>query len=472
LVAIALYIPFVVFARVQVLPNTSLVNFGALIPTMAALILIYRENKISGVKELLKRSFDFQRIKSKIWYLPIFLLYPCIVAVQYGIAIMFGLQVPSPHFSFWIPIMFVIVFIAALGEELGWMGYAFEPMQERLGTLKASVLLGVVWAAIHIPLFSVAGASPYWIMWQCIYIAVTRVLFVWIYSNTGKSLFAVSAIHATFNISWQFFPPSGGLLVPSFYDPRNLALTVIILTVIVVFFWGPGTLTQYRFAHRTADTKSVQRIDGRRASADASRAAGRLLGPRHGLPITIKEQFLLDGTASTLGLQWRKNLRADRTGPLVTALRGAGAIILGKTNVSQSLSYIESDNPLYGVTRNPWDSTRTPGGSSGGEAAIIAVGGSALGLGSDLGGSVRIPANFCGLAALKPTNGRLTMMDVPADTSLPPGAIYQPGPIARNVADLHLAMSVLVPASVGAYDSSPEAPPYLAELPSVRGLRA
>jgi len=268
LVAIALYIPFVVFARVQVLPNTSLVNFGAFIPTMAALILIYRENKISGVKELLKRSFDFQRIKSKIWYLPIFLLYPCIVAVQYGIAILFGLQVPSPHFSFWIPIMFVIVFIAALGEELGWMGYAFEPMQERLGTLKASVLLGVVWAAIHIPLFSVAGASPYWIMWQCIYIAVTRVLFVWIYSNTGKSLFAVSAIHATFNISWQFFPPSGGLLVPSFYDPRNLALTVIILTVIVVFFWGPGTLTQYRFAHRTADTKSVQRIDGRRASAE------------------------------------------------------------------------------------------------------------------------------------------------------------------------------------------------------------
>ncbi len=248
LVAAVLYIPFVLLAKVQVLPNVSLVNFGAFIPMTAALILVYRENKISGVKELVRRSFDYRRIRSKIWYLPTFLLYPCIVFVQYGLALLSGLQVPSPHFSFWIPIIFVILFIAALGEELGWMGYAFEPMEEGFGTLKAGIVLGVVWATIHIPLFSAAGASPYWIMWQWIYIAATRVLFVWIYNNTGKSLFAVSVVHATFNIGWRFFPPSGGLLVPSFYDPRNLALTVIALAAIVVFLWGPKALAKFRYA--------------------------------------------------------------------------------------------------------------------------------------------------------------------------------------------------------------------------------
>lgn len=207
------------------------------------------------------------------------------------------------------------------------------------------------------------------------------------------------------------------------------------------------------------------------AAADEARAAGRPLGPLHGVPVTVKEQFLLGGTPSTLGFRWRREHRASRTGPLVTALRDAGAIILGKTNLSQGMSFIESDNPLYRLTRNPWDAARTPGGSSGGEAAIIAAGGSALGLGSDLGGSIRIPAHFCGIAGLKPTNGRLTMADAPDDIPLPPGEMFQPGPLARNVADLHLAMSVLAPASAGAVDASADALPYPAKLPSVRGLR-
>jgi len=247
--AIVLYIPFVLFSRVEVFPNVTLVNFATFIPMAAALILVYRENKVSGVKELLGRSFDYQRIKSKIWYLPIFLLYPSIVLVQYGLAVLSGRPVPSPHFPVRLPIIFVVFFIAALGEELGWMGYAFEPMEQRFGTLRASIFLGVVWAIIHIPLFSASSASPDWILWQCIYIATTRILFVWIYNNTGKSLFAVSIMHASFSLGWQFFPPSRGLLVPSFYDPRNLALTVIILAVIVVFLWGPKTLAEYRYAH-------------------------------------------------------------------------------------------------------------------------------------------------------------------------------------------------------------------------------
>jgi fatty acid amide hydrolase len=208
------------------------------------------------------------------------------------------------------------------------------------------------------------------------------------------------------------------------------------------------------------------------AAADAARSEGRALGALHGVPITIKEQFLLEGTPTTFGLEWRRGHRADRTGPLVEALRDAGAIILGKTNLSQTMTYHEADNRVYGLTRNPCDPARTPGGSSGGEAAIIAAGGSMLGLGSDLGGSVRIPAHFVGIAALKPTSGRLTLKDSPDDIIAWPLQIpFQPGPLARNVADLHLAMSVLARASLGASDTAPDAFPYPAALPGVAGLR-
>ena len=206
--------------------------------------------------------------------------------------------------------------------------------------------------------------------------------------------------------------------------------------------------------------------------ADVERAAGRPLGPLGGVPITIKEQFLLEGTPTTFGFEWRRDHRADHTGPLVAALRGAGAIVLGKTNVSQSMIYHEADNRLYGLTRNPWDPARTPGGSSGGEAAIIAAGGSPLGLGGDLGGSIRVPAHFAGITGLKPTSGRLTVADTPDDiTQSPPQLPFQPGPLARDVADLHLAMSVLAAVSLGAADTSPDAQRYPVELPDVSGLR-
>lgn len=252
LLAAAFYIPFVIFADVQISPGISLINLATFIPVTTALILVYRENKFAGMIELVKRSFDYKRIKSKAWYLPIFLLYLFIMLVQYGLAILSGVNAPSPHISFWMTLIFIIFFIAALGEELGWMGYAFEPLQERFGALNAGILMGIIWSLIHIPLFTASFAYPYWIIWQCIYIATTRILFVWIYNNTGKSLFAMGIMHTSFNGIWQLFPPSGGLLVPSFYNPRNLALTTIILAVIVTFLWGPKTLAQYRYT-RTAN---------------------------------------------------------------------------------------------------------------------------------------------------------------------------------------------------------------------------
>lgn len=192
---------------------------------------------------------------------------------------------------------------------------------------------------------------------------------------------------------------------------------------------------------------------GEAAAADAACARGEPLGPLHGVPITIKEQFLVAGTPTTAGLPSRVGHRAMSDGPLVGRLREAGAIVLGKTNVSQLMIYHESDNPVYGRTNNPWSLERAPGGSSGGEAAIIAAGGSTLGLGSDFGGSIRVPAHFCGLHGLRPTAGRLTNLDTPVEFFTGQEAIMpQTGPMARTVEDLALAMKVL---TAGCVSSGP-----------------
>lgn len=210
------------------------------------------------------------------------------------------------------------------------------------------------------------------------------------------------------------------------------------------------------------------------AAADAARSRGEALGPLHGVPITIKEQYLVAGTASTIGLPGRVGRRAAADGPLVGRLRQAGAIVLGKTNVSQLLIYHEADNPVYGRTNNPWHLDRTPGGSSGGEAAIIAAGGSPLGLGGDLGGSIRLPAHFCGVYALKPTAARLTNLDNPGQlfATGQEAIVPQPGPLARTVADLSLAMRVLAAPGLAAAD--PGIPPVPWPDPagvSIGGLR-
>src|ERR1051325_10486293 len=143
----------------------------------------------------------------------------------------------------------------------------------------------------------------------------------------------------------------------------------------------------------------VKRYDAARAeakAADRRRAAGEPLGPLHGVPITVKECLDVVGTPSTFGFASRAKDLATADEIHVARLRNAGAIVLGKTNVAQLLLFFESDNPVYGPTNNPWNLERTPGGSSGGEAAIIAAGGSALGIGTDLGGSIRVPAALCG----------------------------------------------------------------------------
>ncbi|MCC7146363.1 MAG: hypothetical protein IT443_07950 [Phycisphaeraceae bacterium] len=208
-------------------------------------------------------------------------------------------------------------------------------------------------------------------------------------------------------------------------------------------------------------------------AADEAQARRQPLGPLHGLPMTVKEAFALAGSPHTAGVVRHAGTLAPADCPLVRRLRAAGAVFLGKTNLPQLMVCFESDNPLYGRTNHPLDLSRSPGGSSGGEAAIIAAHGSPLGLASDGGGSIRQPSHVCGLYGLRPSSGRLSMIghSIFSDGSV--DSAVQGGPIARCVADLRLAMSVLAAPGLHLEDPLVENHPWPAGLtPSpVAGLR-
>ncbi len=177
--------------------------------------------------------------------------------------------------------------------------------------------------------------------------------------------------------------------------------------------------------------------------AEAAVMRGEKLGPLHGLPVTVKDTIETAGLRSTSGSVMRAEFIPKRDAPSVARLKAAGAMVLGKTNAAEMAMDYNADNPVFGRTNNPYDGSRTPGGSSGGEAAAIATCMSPAGLGSDLAGSIRIPAHFCGIAGLKPTVGQ-----VPGGGQFPPntgpyslGAVI--GPMARRVDDLHLLFNVL-----------------------------
>lgn len=179
-------------------------------------------------------------------------------------------------------------------------------------------------------------------------------------------------------------------------------------------------------------------------TCDEAVAAGVELGPLHGVPVSIKDQFEVVGTPSTRGLPSREGHRSVREGPLLGRLRAAGAIPFVRTNVPVMLMETETHNPLHGRTHNPYDLERTPGGSSGGEAALLAARGTPFGLGADIGGSLRVPAHYCGIATLKPTSHRLPWWDnPPAFDEWQEAIVPQCGPMARTVADVQLGFRVL-----------------------------
>lgn len=194
---------------------------------------------------------------------------------------------------------------------------------------------------------------------------------------------------------------------------------------------------------------NAERVLREARAAEAAVMTEKNFGPLHGVPISIKSSLEVEGFRWESGTRLRAGIVAARDAPLVSRLRGAGAIVLGVTNAPEFLMAWETDNLLYGRTNSPWDLDGTPGGSSGGEAAAIASGMSAGGVGSDGGGSIRVPAHFSGICGLKPTPGR-----VPSTGHFPPSGgpfalIGVVGPMARNVADLRLLFEVMQGPDVG-----------------------
>jgi amidase len=234
-----------------------------------------------------------------------------------------------------------------------------------------------------------------------------------------------------------------------------------------------------RIADVNEALNAVVQLDGEGAvsaaeAADRARASGAALGSLHGVPFTAKDNMLTAGIVTAAGVRERATVVPTRDAAAVARMRAAGAILIGKTNCPPWGGGSFTDNELYGRTNNPYDTGRTPGGSSGGEAAIIAACGSPCGLGSDSGGSLRQPAHFCGIACIKPTAGLVPLTGV-IDDEGELGAIGDPrtqvGPLARTVGDVALVLSVIAGPGRREPDVSPVVPGEMGEV-EPRRLRA
>lgn len=239
------------FLKAGGLPDSlPVTDIGAVFVALeAASILTYKEAGFAGVKRLLKKTFDYKRITRKIWYVPTILLMPLLYVGTYWVMQLVGIQLPSEwEISIAIFPTFVFFFIGAMGEELGYTGYAIDPMQERWGALKASLILGSIWAVWHFPSMIELGQSLTLMAFGFFATVSWRVLYVWIYNNTGKSIFAVVLFHAIGNVGRNVFP---GGRAGFELDDAAVGYSIITLTAVVVaVLWDAKTLTRFRYALR------------------------------------------------------------------------------------------------------------------------------------------------------------------------------------------------------------------------------
>ncbi len=234
-----------VFIPIDNLPLTDVV--ATFIPMIAACILVFREEKLDGVKRLLLRTFDFRRIARKTWYAPIFLLMPFIYVLSYWIMRLIGIPLPDEwNIPLQTPLIFIAFSLAAAGEELGYMGYAVDPMQERWSALTSCLIMGSIHAIWHYPSMIQMGQTPGLVAWGTIMTIGFRILSVWLYNNTGKSVSAVILFHAVTNTGRSVFPGSRAALEQA--DAAVCYGLTAITAVIVVLVWGAKTLTRDRHA--------------------------------------------------------------------------------------------------------------------------------------------------------------------------------------------------------------------------------
>lgn len=212
------------------LPVSALMSFC---PLIAAAILTFQKDGSTGIKKLLQKTFDHKKITNKIWYIPILLLNPILFFSSYIIMRLIGVPLPEPNISLLLaPLFFVIFFLSAAGEELGWMGYAIEPLQSRWGALSAGLILGLIWAIWHVVPDLQLNQPLDWILWHRLGTIGLRILIVWIYDNAGRSVFAAILFHDMNNLSWAMFPNFG-----SHYDPMITSLLIILTTGLVILSW-------------------------------------------------------------------------------------------------------------------------------------------------------------------------------------------------------------------------------------------
>lgn len=217
---------------------------GFVCPLIAALILVYSEHGISGPVNLLKRVFDYRRIKVMIWYIPVIFLMPAIYLLSYGIMHLMKLPLPEPHVPFLtVPILLAAFFLSAVGEEVGWMGYAADRMRDRWNALATGIMVGAVWGLWHVVPDIQAHHGLIWIAWQRgVYDIALRIVIVWLYNNAGNSVFAAILVHDLDDVSWSLFPNNG-----SHYDPAVTGLITAVIAAIVTYVWGAKTLARYRY---------------------------------------------------------------------------------------------------------------------------------------------------------------------------------------------------------------------------------
>src|SRR6059036_221711 len=230
-------------------------------------------------------------------------------------------------------------------------------------------------------------------------------------------------------------------------------------------------LHQKRIERHNPELNAIVEPDFERARREAEAADMRRTrgedAPLRGLPMTLKESINVRGLRTTVGMSVWKDFRAEHDAPVTTRVKGAGAVVMAKTNVPQMLADWQSTNPVYGRSNNPWDLSRTPGGSTGGGAAALSAGLTPLEFGSDIGGSIRVPAAFCGVYGHRPSETLLPRSGQFPIPPMPNPAVVMgvQGPLARSAEDLELALSVLAGPEVG------EDVAWRVEVPPARHVR-
>lgn len=250
LLVFALSAPFWLIGAVtgaQLSPDLPVSALIFVVPVIAAALLRYRENGTAGVVELLRRSFDYRRIRSKRWYGAIVLLPLAIAATTYAVLRLLSLPLPTVRFPILAALVTLVAYlISGLAEELGWTGYATDPLQQRWNALQTGLLLGVVWAVFHFVPLAQHGRSLGWIAWWSLGTVTLRVLLVWVYKNTGNSVFATALFHAMIDLGsvgpFLDFGPAGY----PYHAQQISAVITALAAAAVTLAWGPRTLARLR----------------------------------------------------------------------------------------------------------------------------------------------------------------------------------------------------------------------------------